>query len=151
MGLIVTAVAAKNTWRALPKPATTASCWRVLRLRALSGNKSQASRGGKDYWLVKINSNGTQLWDKSFGGSQDDELYSVGITAGGDYFVAGHSSSGQSGDKSQPSRGSSDYWMLKVSKTGQKLWDKTFWRQRPGNLTLHHRSYRRRILVSRHF
>ncbi|QNF34406.1 T9SS type A sorting domain-containing protein [Adhaeribacter swui] len=92
----------------------------------ISGNKSQVSRGSKDYWLVRINSNGTLLWDKSYGGDQDDELYSVGITSSGEYFVAGHSSSGQSGDKTQASQGNSDYWMLKLSNTGEKLWDKSF-------------------------
>ncbi|MBF9253004.1 T9SS type A sorting domain-containing protein [Pontibacter sp. 172403-2] len=91
-----------------------------------SGDKTQDSQGGKDYWLVKINSSGTMLWDKAYGGNKDDVLYSIGITGNGEYFVAGHSSSGKSGDKSQISQGGSDYWMLKLSKTGAKLWDKSF-------------------------
>ncbi|WP_347158986.1 T9SS type A sorting domain-containing protein [Pontibacter chitinilyticus] len=92
-----------------------------------SGDKTQATQGGKDYWLVKINGSGTRLWDKTFGGSKDDALYSIGITRSGDYFVAGQSKSGKGGDKSQDShQGSTDYWMLKLSKTGTKLWDKSF-------------------------
>jgi gliding motility-associated-like protein len=38
----------------------------------VSGNKSSASLGGQDIWLVKITPDGTKLWDKSFGTPADD-------------------------------------------------------------------------------
>ena len=38
----------------------------------VSGKKSQDSRGGKDYWAVKVDESGNQLWDKRFGGSGED-------------------------------------------------------------------------------
>ncbi|WP_158267546.1 T9SS type A sorting domain-containing protein [Adhaeribacter arboris] len=94
----------------------------------ISGDKSEASRGGKDFWLVRISGTGEKVWDKTYGGSSDEELRALGSTntSSGNFFVAGTSSSGKSGDKSQASQGSKDYWMLKINDTGKKLFDKSF-------------------------
>ncbi len=91
-----------------------------------SGEKSQASKGSRDYWLVRIDSNGKKVWDKAYGGSGRDELYSIGRTRSNEFFVAGHSTSGISGDKTQASQGDSDYWMLLLNQKGEKIWDKSF-------------------------
>lgn len=93
----------------------------------IRGDRSQPSRGLLDYWVVKVDSRGTKLWDKRFGGSSNDRLKSLIPTADGGYLLAGTSVSDISGDKSQASRGSadSDYWVVKVDSRGNKLWDKT--------------------------
>ncbi len=92
----------------------------------LGGDKSQSSQGGKDYWVVKINGSGTKLWDKRFGGTGHDEAYGLVATGDGNYLLGGHSFSGVSGDKSQGTQGSSDFWTVKMSASGTKLWDKRF-------------------------
>ncbi|PSR54714.1 hypothetical protein AHMF7605_14955 [Adhaeribacter arboris] len=91
-----------------------------------SGDKSQLSRGGEDFWLVRTDADGNQLWDQRFGGSNDDHLFSIGRYSTGEFFVAGYSTSGNEGDKSQESQGGKDFWMLKLSSSGAKLWDKRF-------------------------
>ena len=40
----------------------------------ISGNKTQLSQGGADYWIVKIDANGNKQWDRRFGGSGDHFL-----------------------------------------------------------------------------
>ncbi|QNF32129.1 T9SS type A sorting domain-containing protein [Adhaeribacter swui] len=90
------------------------------------GSKSQNSRGGKDYWAIKIDAQGNQLWDKTFGGSQNDELSASSASNDGGLVLAGSSYSGNSGDKSQDSRGSSDYWIVKVDAAGKQVYDKRF-------------------------
>ncbi len=90
-----------------------------------SGDKTQGSRSGGDYWVLKVDKAGHALWDKTYGGSGADEAYSIG-RSGADYFIAGTSTSGQNGDKSQVNQGGKDYWLLKVNPNGTKLWDKTF-------------------------
>lgn len=92
----------------------------------INGDKTQASRGNNDYWLVRINSNGQKLWDKRFGGTGDDQLFAMELTPSGDLYLAGHSTSGKNGEKSENTRGRKDFWLLKVSNTGQKLWDRRF-------------------------
>ncbi|MFC5269130.1 gliding motility-associated C-terminal domain-containing protein [Adhaeribacter terreus] len=91
-----------------------------------SGDKSQANRGREDFWVVRLDANGNKIWDKTFGGSERDEILSLQQTFDGGYILGGYSKSGISGDKGQASRGSDDYWIVKLDVNGNKLWDKTF-------------------------
>ncbi|QNF35420.1 T9SS type A sorting domain-containing protein [Adhaeribacter swui] len=95
-------------------------------LSPAGGDKSQSSQGGADFWLVKISKTGTKIWDKRYGGSLNDLLSGIVETADGGYLLSGTSLSGKSGDKSQGSRGGSDFWIVRVDKNGKKLWDKTY-------------------------
>ncbi len=92
----------------------------------ISGNKSQASQGGQDFWIVKISATGSKQWDKRFGGSGHDDLRTLHQLPTGEYILSGHSASGTGGDKSQASRGANDYWVVKINASGTKLWDKRF-------------------------
>ncbi len=87
--------------------------------------KSENSRGGFDYWLVKLNANGKKVWDKTFGGSSDDIAFTVVPTSDGGALMAGFSSSNRSGDKSENSKGKDDIWLVKVNSNGGKEWDRT--------------------------
>ncbi len=91
-----------------------------------SGDKSQASRGGEDFWVVKVNQNGIKQWDKRFGGSGNEKLYALLQTQDGGYLLGGMTVSGPGGDVTQPSRGKNDFWVVKISSTGVKQWDKRF-------------------------
>lgn len=92
-----------------------------------SGDKSENLKGnGGDYWVIKINLNGTKLWDKTLGGSSQDLLRSVAKTSDGGFLLAGDSYSSISGDKSENIKGGVDYWVIKVNSNGTKLWDKTY-------------------------
>lgn len=92
----------------------------------LSGDKSQPFQGDFDYWVVKIDASGVKLWDKTFGGSNKDELLALEQTSDGGFILGGTSESGISGDKSQISQGDSDYWIVKLDLNGLKIWDKTY-------------------------
>jgi PKD repeat protein len=92
----------------------------------ISGDKTENSRGDHDYWIVKLNSSGTKVWDRTFGGSVSDNARAIINTPDGGFLVAGSSNSPLSGDKSESSRGLADYWILKLNASGAKLWDKTF-------------------------
>lgn len=92
----------------------------------ISGDKTDISRGGPDYWLVKIDANGTKQWDKCFGGTDADVLNSLYQTADGGYILGGYSYSKKNGDKSQGNLGNSDWWVVKINSIGIKEWDKTF-------------------------
>ncbi|PSR53958.1 hypothetical protein AHMF7605_10725 [Adhaeribacter arboris] len=91
-----------------------------------TGDKSQASQGGSDYWVVKTDSTGLLLWDKRFGGTEQDNLFALASSPEGTYLLAGQSLSDDSGDKTQPSQGNQDYWLVKINNNGNKIWDKTF-------------------------
>ncbi|MBL0300259.1 MAG: T9SS C-terminal target domain-containing protein [Cytophagaceae bacterium] len=96
-----------------------------ISLSGISGDKTEPSKGGYDFWIVKINENGIKIWDKSIGGSGDEYLNSIAVTSDGGFVVAGDSDSQISGDRTESSKGLSDYWVVKVNSNGQKIWDKT--------------------------
>ncbi|CAN5522314.1 hypothetical protein BH11BAC1_BH11BAC1_08290 [soil metagenome] len=92
----------------------------------ISGDKTEATWGNADYWVVKIDSFGNKQWDKDFGGTDADFLNSVTQTADNGFILGGWSFSNFSGDKSQNSQGGSDYWIIKIDSFGNKQWDKDF-------------------------
>jgi len=92
----------------------------------ISGDKTQALWGVRDYWIVKIDSLGNKQWDKDFGGTDDDLLYSLLATDDGGYFLGGISLSGVSGNKTQSTWGGIDFWIIKIDSLGNMLWDKDF-------------------------
>ena len=91
-----------------------------------SGNKTNGTFGLADYWLVKVDESGNKQWEQIFGGTGNDDLYNVLPATGGGYILAGSSSSGLTGNKTNANLGSSDYWLIKVDSTGDKMWEKVF-------------------------
>src|SRR6187397_1424386 len=67
-----------------------------------------------------------KLWDADFGGNDDEHFAALQQTKDGGYITGGYSSSGISGDKTQNTRGSDDYWILKTDSNGVKQWDKRY-------------------------
>jgi gliding motility-associated-like protein len=93
----------------------------------LSGDKTEANHGKKDIWLVQIRPDGTKVWDKTFGGTGVDEAFNAAIADNGEsYIIVSHSDSPADGDKTDASRGGLDIWVLKIDRSGRKIWDKTF-------------------------
>ena len=90
----------------------------------ISGEKTQNSRGGKDYWIVKLDRFNKIQWDKTIGGNEDDFLRSVQQTTDGGYILGGYSYSNISAEKTQNSM-NIDYWVVKLDSLGNVQWDKT--------------------------
>ncbi|HEV8084380.1 MAG TPA: T9SS type A sorting domain-containing protein [Chitinophagaceae bacterium] len=90
-----------------------------------SGDKSENSKGGFDFWLVKLDGSGNKQWDKTLGGSGDEFVNQAIQTEDGGYIAVGLSNSDISGDKSENSKGLNDYWAIKLDRNGNKQWDKT--------------------------
>lgn len=88
--------------------------------------KSDPSRGNMDYWIVKLDSKGTVVWQKTYGGLYSDVLRSVEQTKDGGYILGGYSNSPQSGDKTEASIGIGDYWVIKTDQLGAIEWQNTY-------------------------
>ena len=87
--------------------------------------KSEDSRGGYDFWLIKLDADGAILWDKTYGGEGDDISFCIAQAPDG-FLIGGLSWSGISGEKTDVARGLTDYWLLKIDPAGNILWDKTY-------------------------
>jgi len=90
-----------------------------------NGNKSEANKGDLDYWIWKMDEKGTPEWQKSFGGTGVDILFSVKNTNDGGFILAGTSSSNKSEDKKDDSKGQEDFWIIKLDAKGKELWQRT--------------------------
>lgn len=97
----------------------------------ISGNKTEASRGSDDYWILKLDAVGNIEWQRAIGGNSAEWLYSIHQTPDGGYIVGGSSSSAVSGEKTEPSKGGRDYWIVKLNVTGDIEWQKVI----GGNMT----------------
>lgn len=86
---------------------------------ALAGNTYSFSGGNNtDIWLIKTDTFGNELWNRTFGGAKDDFGYSVIQTGDGGYALAGITNSSGAGFE--------DAWLIKTDSSGNKLWDKTY-------------------------
>ncbi len=91
-----------------------------------SGNKSSTNFGSSDYWVIRTDGAGNILWDRSFGGSGFEALTDLQQTADGGFVIGGYSNSGMDGNKTSPSYGLYDYWIVRIDAAGNKLWDHSF-------------------------
>lgn len=80
--------------------------------------------GGYDYWVVKLEENGSIQWQKSLGGSNDDVGSSIQQTVDSGYIVAGDSGSYNEDVSGQ--HGALDYWLVKLKRSGAIQWQKCF-------------------------
>ncbi len=89
------------------------------------------NHGGDDYWVIRISPTGTLLWQKCFGGTNNDIISDHAGGSGGMQFttdsciiVSGWSKSSD-GDVTG-NHGDNDYWIVKISLTGSLVWQKSF-------------------------
>ena len=85
----------------------------------ISGNK-----GTYDFWVIRIDSNGILVWEKSFGGTQTEEARAMVKVTDGNIVIVGETRSNDldvSGNN-----GAADFWLIKISPDGNLIWQKTF-------------------------
>jgi hypothetical protein len=108
------------------------------------GQKKDSCKGNTDFWVIKLDAAGNEQWQKTIGGSGQDELVCAFQTRDGGYILGGSSSSSPSiikkdnpnekkvldtkpdlYGKSEKSRGNMDYWIVKLDINGVIQWQKT--------------------------
>jgi hypothetical protein len=88
------------------------------------GNRTAINFGGRDYWVIRVDANGQELWQRSFGGTGSDELLAMSQGSSG-IALFGTSDSPHSGTKTAPNRGYRDYWLVVIDASGNELWNQT--------------------------
>ena len=92
----------------------------------ISGDKSENSYGNVDDWFVKLDTSGNIIWQKTIGGSGREYPPVIKQTADSGFIYGASSYSGVSGLKTDFNRGIVDFWVVKLDKTANIEWQKTF-------------------------
>ena len=83
----------------------------------VSGFTTSGDAVGGDAYLLKVNSTGALLWDRTYGGSGAEAASSVIMLDGGDAVLAGYSTSvGRD----------ANVYMVRVDPSGEPVWEKTY-------------------------
>ncbi|GHA27808.1 hypothetical protein GCM10007103_06560 [Salinimicrobium marinum] len=78
-------------------------------------DKTENSRGDRDYWMLKITDDGQICWDKTLGGNSLDQPLGAFEDSEGNFVVGGWTDSNASGEKTENSMGERDFWITKIS------------------------------------
>ncbi len=84
---------------------------------ALIGITASYGQGGWDAWLLRTDSTGTNLWNKTFGGENYDEARSIVLCDDGGFAIAGTYSHGVAGW---------DFWLIRTDVSGNHMWNRTY-------------------------
>ncbi|MDB4108147.1 hypothetical protein N9551_00875 [Flavobacteriaceae bacterium] len=101
----------------------------VLDVSASNGQgdrKANTARrhAGGDYWVIKLNANGFKQWSNYYGGTFTDTAYDAIQTEDSGYIIVGSSDSADVDISNN--HGGYDFWVIKISNTGELIWEKSF-------------------------
>ncbi|HDZ14248.1 hypothetical protein LCGC14_1047880 [marine sediment metagenome] len=82
------------------------------------------NNGESDMWLVKTDSIGSIVWEKTYGGALFDAAQAVIASKDGGFVVVGNSKSSDIDVESNA--GENDMWAIKTDQNGEIVWQKTF-------------------------
>ena len=85
---------------------------------AFVGATSSIGAGGSDIWLVKTDSEGKMEWNRTYGGTNDEQYGHLIQTEDGGYVIVGRTNSFGAGDW--------DAWLFKTDALGNMQWNKTY-------------------------
>jgi len=85
---------------------------------ALAGGTTSIGEGSFDFWLVRTDEEGEEIWSQTYGGEQSDMCYSCIQTTDGGFALAGYTRSFGSGEK--------DFWLVKTDENGELQWSESY-------------------------
>lgn len=84
----------------------------------MAGETNSFGSGNKDGYVIKTNSKGEILWEKTYGGSSADVIRSIEPTSDGGYILGGWTQSFGAGGN--------DLYLIKTDADGNTQWSKTY-------------------------
>ncbi len=82
-----------------------------------AGGTESFGAGSSDFWIIKTDTLGNMLWNKTYGGLLQENAWSLDKTPSDDYFVAGFKES---------LTGDFDIWVMRINSSGEVKWNATF-------------------------
>ncbi len=85
---------------------------------------AMTAHGVGEFWVTRLDSAGDLVWRRYYGGSNNDRAYAVTTAPDGGFLVVGATES--TDFDIGASRGSYDYWVLRLDGDGELLWERSF-------------------------
>jgi len=83
----------------------------------IAGTTNSFGAGEFDFYLVRVDSGGKMLWNRTYGGPLIDVASSVQVTRDGGYIIAGYTNSFSK---------SWDFYIVRTDFEGKMLWNRTY-------------------------
>ncbi len=93
----------------------------------ISGNKTEASNGNLDYWVVEISStDGSIINQNTIGSASPDHIRQLYLSPNNTVIITGKADEGINGDKTDNGFGLNDVWIVEIDMNLNVLQDKCF-------------------------
>lgn len=92
----------------------------------IAGNYMTRDKG-MQFWSVKLDADGKKLYERKWGGVNNEYLTSVTICADSGYLFSGYSRfKGRAKELDKYLKGKDDFWLIRTDPQGQIVWQKTY-------------------------
>lgn len=81
------------------------------------GFTESSGAGERDFWLVKVDADGEQQWQRTFGGQANDVGSAIASTGDGGFALVGYTESYGAGDD--------DLWVIRTNADGEEIFSTT--------------------------
>jgi predicted secreted protein len=84
----------------------------------VAGRTASYGAGGNDFWLIKTDTTGNMVWNKTYGGTGTEQANYMIKTSDGGYLMFGPTTSFAIGGQ--------DAWLVKTDASGNMMWNRTY-------------------------
>lgn len=92
----------------------------------VGGDKKEDAVGKRDLWIIKLNPEGGEQWQKTIGSGGQDDIADIQLASDGGYIIGATSNGSFSDSEVVRDYGGFDYWVIKLNQDGNIEWQKSF-------------------------
>ncbi|WP_292729032.1 SdrD B-like domain-containing protein [Methanoculleus sp.] len=87
----------------------------------LAGETASSGEGKTDAWVIRLTSEGTEEWNRTYGGGEADTARSIIQTDDGNLLFAGNLTL-----VTNETQADTDAWIMKIDPSGSEVWNRTY-------------------------